>query len=104
MRVAGPYKRASRSRSSRGPGHRPLTAVTGVRIPYGTPFADRLGGGVRGTSRPLTVRSGGCQATRRSSTTIVSAIEESSYRIRHNTPATIAPAIGAIQNSQSCPI
>ncbi len=26
-----------RSRSSRGPGHRPLTAVTGVRIPYGTP-------------------------------------------------------------------
>ena len=26
------------SRSSRGLGHRPLTAVTGVRIPYGIPF------------------------------------------------------------------
>src|SRR6185437_11339087 len=26
-----------RSRSSRGLGHRPLTAVTGVRLPYGTP-------------------------------------------------------------------
>ena len=28
---------AASSRSSRGPGHRPLTAATGVRIPYGTP-------------------------------------------------------------------
>ena len=27
------------SRSSRGLGHRPFTAVTGVRIPYGTPLA-----------------------------------------------------------------
>ena len=27
------------SRSSRGLGHRPFTAVTGVRIPYGTPPA-----------------------------------------------------------------
>jgi hypothetical protein len=26
------------SRSSRGLGHRPFTAVTGVRLPYGTPF------------------------------------------------------------------
>ena len=25
------------SRSSRGLGHRPFTAVTGVRLPYGTP-------------------------------------------------------------------
>ena len=30
-------RRRARSRSSRGPGHRPLTAATGVRIPYGTP-------------------------------------------------------------------
>ena len=27
------------SRSSRGLGHRPFTAVTGVRTPYGTPVA-----------------------------------------------------------------
>ena len=26
------------SRSSRGLGHRPFTAVTGVRLPYGTPY------------------------------------------------------------------
>ena len=26
------------SHSSRGLGHRPFTAVTGVRTPYGTPF------------------------------------------------------------------
>ena len=28
------------SPSSRGLGHRPFTAVTGVRIPVGTPFKD----------------------------------------------------------------
>ncbi len=27
------------SRSSRGLGHRPFTAVTGVRLPYGTPHS-----------------------------------------------------------------
>ena len=33
------------SHSSRGLGHRPFTAVTGVRTPYGTPFSlKRLAG------------------------------------------------------------
>ena len=34
--------RAAGSPSSRGPGHRPFTAVTGVRIPLGTPINQRL--------------------------------------------------------------
>ena len=38
----------SRSPSSRGPGHRPLTAVTGVRIPYGTPLPNKTGNCVSG--------------------------------------------------------
>ena len=33
--------RAARSRSSRGPGHRPFTAATRVRISYGTPRQSR---------------------------------------------------------------
>src|SRR5207302_11068352 len=33
-----PSATASRSLSSRGPGHRPFTAVTRVRIPLGTPY------------------------------------------------------------------
>ena len=33
---------ASRSLSSRGPGHRPFTAVTRVRIPLGTPIIKGL--------------------------------------------------------------
>ena len=35
---------AAGSPSSRGPGHRPFTAVTGVRIPLGTPINQRLKG------------------------------------------------------------
>ena len=34
---SGSTKFFSASPSSRGPGHRPFTAVTGVRIPLGTP-------------------------------------------------------------------
>ncbi len=36
----GAYCTYSASRSSRGLGHRPFTAVTGVRIPYGMPIFD----------------------------------------------------------------
>ena len=39
MRAVVPYT----SRSSRGLGHRPFTAVTGVRLPYGTPYSDADG-------------------------------------------------------------
>ena len=35
-------KRASQSPSSRGLGHRPFTAVTGVRIPVGTPESEAV--------------------------------------------------------------
>ena len=34
------------SRSSRGLGHRPFTAVTGVRLPYGTPVLDSACAGI----------------------------------------------------------
>ena len=39
-----PFKSAvaAGSPSSRGPGHRPFTAVTGVRIPLGTPSTARM--------------------------------------------------------------
>ena len=35
---AGNARSSGQSRSSRGPGHCPFTAATGVRIPYGTPI------------------------------------------------------------------
>src|SRR5581483_4584700 len=37
----GRYKPAAPSPSSRGLGHRPFTAVTGVRIPLGTPLPSK---------------------------------------------------------------
>src|SRR5271165_1353960 len=44
---------AAWSRSSRGPGHRPFTAVTGVRIPYGTPSDFNVLFGTPETDSPL---------------------------------------------------
>ena len=34
----GTVLRSCATRSSSGPGHRPFTAVTRVRVPYGSPF------------------------------------------------------------------
>ena len=46
-----PYCAPASSRSSRGPGHCPFTAATGVRIPYGTPFRNRTANAHRRRAR-----------------------------------------------------
>ncbi len=55
-RLAPPFVsgQAAASPSSRGPGHRPFTAVTGVRIPLGTPIKTTRYGG--SPPRTLAVR------------------------------------------------